>query len=56
MRALSRGSIVVVIVDYDAGNLRSVQRACRHVGIEADISADPEVVAKADRLIFPGVG
>ena len=45
-----------VIVDYDAGNVRSVQRACRHVGIAADISADPEQVAGADRLIFPGVG
>ena len=45
-----------VIVDYDAGNVRSVQRACRHVGMEAEISADPEVVVAADRVIFPGVG
>lgn len=45
-----------VIVDYDAGNVRSVQRACQHVGMEAQISADPEVVASADKLIFPGVG
>lgn len=45
-----------VIVDYDAGNLRSVQRACQHVGLDASISADPDVVAAADRVIFPGVG
>lgn len=45
-----------VIVDYDAGNVRSVQRACQHVGLDAVISADPEIVAGADRLIFPGVG
>ena len=45
-----------VIVDYDAGNLRSVQRACQHVGMNAEISADPEVVMRADKLIFPGVG
>lgn len=45
-----------VIVDYDAGNVRSVQRACEHVGMAARISSDPEVVAAADRLIFPGVG
>ncbi len=45
-----------VIVDYDAGNVRSVQRACQHVGMEAEISADPEVVLAADKLIFPGVG
>ncbi len=47
---------MVVIVDYDAGNLRSVQRACQHVGIEAEITADPEQVLRADRVIFPGVG
>ena len=46
----------VIIVDYEAGNLRSVQRACEAVGLSAKISADPEVVRHADRLIFPGVG
>jgi glutamine amidotransferase len=46
----------VTIVDYDAGNLRSVQRACEAVGLRAKISGDPEVVKRADRLIFPGVG
>lgn len=45
-----------VIVDYDAGNLRSVQRACAEVGLEAEITADPQRVARADRVIFPGVG
>ncbi len=45
-----------VIVDYDAGNLRSVQRACVEVGIEAVITPDPEAVANAARVIFPGVG
>jgi glutamine amidotransferase len=48
--------LLAVIIDYDAGNLRSVQRACAQVGLEAAISADPEVVAAADRVIFPGVG
>lgn len=46
----------VIIVDYDAGNLRSVQRACAHVGIEAVISADPDDLGRADKVIFPGVG
>ena len=45
-----------VIVDYDAGNVRSVQRACERVGMKADITSDPDIVANADRLIFPGVG
>jgi imidazole glycerol-phosphate synthase subunit HisH len=47
---------VAVIIDYDAGNLRSVQRACREVGVDAEITADPERLYRADRIIFPGVG
>jgi len=47
---------VAIIIDYDAGNLRSVQRACREVGLDAEISADPERLKHADRIIFPGVG
>jgi imidazole glycerol-phosphate synthase subunit HisH len=47
---------VTVIIDYDAGNLRSVQRACHEVGVAAAITADPERVRSADRVIFPGVG
>ncbi len=45
-----------LIIDYDAGNLRSVQRACAEVGLEAAISADPDAVRRAGRVIFPGVG
>lgn len=47
---------MIQIVDYKAGNLRSVQRACRHVGVEAELQKDPERIARADRIIFPGVG
>lgn len=47
---------MAVIIDYDAGNLRSVQRACAQVGLQAQISAEPEVVTRAERVIFPGVG
>lgn len=49
-------SISAAIVDYDAGNLRSVQRACHEVGLEAQIVGDPETLLRADRVIFPGVG
>ena len=45
-----------LIVDYDAGNLRSVQRACAEVGLDAEISADPDRLRLAERVIFPGVG
>ena len=47
---------IPVIVDYDAGNLRSVQRACAEVGTAAVITSDPAEVRRADRVIFPGVG
>ena len=47
---------MVVIVDYDAGNLKSVERACREVGLAAEISSDPERIRAAERIIFPGVG
>ena len=47
---------MTIIVDYDAGNLRSVQRACAEVGTAAVITSDPAEVRRADRVIFPGVG
>jgi glutamine amidotransferase len=47
---------MLAIVDYNAGNLRSVQRACAAVGLQADFTTDPDIVARADRIIFPGVG
>ncbi len=47
---------MITIVDYDAGNIRSVKRACNQVGIESIISKDPEEVIKAEKVIFPGVG
>ena len=47
---------MITIVDYKAGNLTSVKRALNHLGIQNQISADPEIVRKAERVIFPGVG
>jgi imidazole glycerol-phosphate synthase subunit HisH len=46
----------VAILDYQAGNSTSVQRALAHLGQPSEISADPAVIAAADRVIFPGVG
>ena len=46
----------IVIVDYGAGNLRSVARAVAHVGHEPYVTQDPVDVATADALIVPGVG
>lgn len=44
------------IIDYEGGNLTSVLRAVRHLGFEAQITRDPDVIDRAERLIFPGVG
>ncbi len=46
----------IVIVDYDAGNLRSVARALAHVGVEAKVSADPADMADVPGVVLPGVG
>ncbi|HZZ82755.1 MAG TPA: imidazole glycerol phosphate synthase subunit HisH [Gemmataceae bacterium] len=47
---------MIVIVDYGMANLRSVQKAFEKVGAEAVISADPNRIAEADKLVLPGVG
>jgi glutamine amidotransferase len=47
---------VIVIVDYGMGNLRSVQNAFERIGRAAEVSDKPEAVAKAERLVVPGVG
>lgn len=46
----------VVIIDYGAGNLFSVQQAFERVGAETIVSATPEEIRRADRIVFPGVG
>jgi glutamine amidotransferase len=47
---------MIGIIDYGRGNLRSVQKAFEFVGEEAVISGDAEVLAKADKIVLPGVG
>ena len=47
---------MIAIIDYGAGNLRSVQKACEAVGAEAVITADKDVITQADHVILPGVG
>ena len=46
----------VVIIDYGMGNLLSVQRGFERVGGEVSISADPEYIRTAERVVLPGVG
>ncbi|MDR0869723.1 MAG: imidazole glycerol phosphate synthase subunit HisH [Planctomycetaceae bacterium] len=47
---------MLAIIDYKAGNLTSVKLALETLGIDGTITSDPDVVAGADRVIFPGVG
>ncbi|MEJ5226284.1 MAG: imidazole glycerol phosphate synthase subunit HisH [Anaerolineales bacterium] len=47
---------MITLIDYNAGNLTSVRRALDHLGIPSHITADPEAVRRADKIIFPGVG
>ena len=47
---------MIIIIDYDTGNTRNVQKALDFVGLENKISADPAEIRKADGLILPGVG
>ena len=46
----------LVVVDYEAGNLGAIGNMLRRIGADATVSSDPDVVARADRLILPGVG
>ena len=47
---------MIAIIDYGMGNLRSVEKAFQAVGYPAEITSDPDRVAKADRVVLPGVG
>ncbi len=50
-------SEIVALVDYGAGNLRSVENALKAAGAETiTVTADPQVVRTADRVVLPGVG
>lgn len=46
----------VAILDYNAGNVTSVAHAVRRLGFDAEITADHDIIAEADHVIFPGVG
>src|ERR1041385_7938965 len=46
----------VIIIDYDLGNLFSVQLACESIGMNARISGDKKDLREADAIILPGVG
>ncbi len=46
----------VAIIKYNAGNIRSVDYALKRLGVNAEITDDPDRILSADKVIFPGVG
>lgn len=47
---------MIAIVDYKMGNLRSVENALRRLGAEFTVTADAEVIRRAEKVLLPGVG
>ena len=47
---------MIAIIDYDAGNIKSVEKALKYLGEDAVITRDREEILSADKVILPGVG
>ena len=47
---------MIAIIDYDAGNLRSVEKAMQYIGEDVIISRDRDEILAADKVVLPGVG
>ena len=47
---------MIAIIDYDAGNIKSVEKALKTLGQDVVITRDADVILSADKVILPGVG
>ena len=47
---------MIVVIDYDMGNLKSIANAFKALGLAVDVSGEPDVLARADGIVLPGVG
>ena len=47
---------MIAIVDYQMGNLRSVQKGFEKVGVSATVTSDPDMIRNSDKVVLPGVG
>ncbi len=47
---------MIAIIDYGAGNIRSIEKALEHVGASVQITDEPDTVNKAQAIVLPGVG
>lgn len=56
MVGLSNNERMIAIIDYDAGNIKSVEKALEKLGEETCITRDKDILLNADKVILPGVG
>ena len=47
---------MIAIIDYDAGNIKSVEKAFKYIGEDTVVSRDKDVILSADKVVLPGVG
>lgn len=47
---------MIAIIDYDAGNIRSVENAFNYIGQETVVTRDKDIILNADKVVLPGVG
>src|SRR5947199_674642 len=48
--------LMIAIIDYGAGNIRSIEKALEHVGASVQVTDEPDIVNKAQAIVLPGVG
>ena len=53
---MSQARTRIALLDYGMGNLHSAAKALEFVGATVDVTNDPKVIARADKIMFPGVG
>ena len=45
---------MIAVIDYGAGNVFNVLKACQYLGQKAELTADPQKISQADVVLFPG--
>jgi glutamine amidotransferase len=56
LQSIPESNTVIAVIDYKAGNITSVKKALDALGAKARITDDPEIVARAEKIMLPGVG
>lgn len=56
LKTMNTSALRLAVIDYGAGNITSLTHCLRRLGYQPVVTQDPELVLKADKIIFPGVG